>query len=1088
MKPVLLLALVAESAARQTLLRGQAPGRGQSVGGTAARDGAGQDYGVYDCPMRGIAADYARDVVLAPWPLERAAAVAELVAGGLRVDECPPAERVASPAKGGGRAAAAGAVEIFVSPGGDDAANGTLEAPLRTPTGARQLIRSRYPDVAKRPGITVRFLEGDYFFGLAGPSHLEESTGPSTTSLLRLTDVDSGSSADTPVTYAAGLRVDGTPERVRFVGGANLSGLVWEPASTSSGQPAFPPGVMKTTLPPGVSIDAQDQLYMRDGRPLVRARTPNGRPWMPLDGYNLSVAAMTGTMVPAPVFTSCANPAGSTPVPPHNTPPRPGTPQPGHCSTASNVTLLFGYPNIPGVLLASTTSPSADACGALCLSNPCCNGYTWHDKSTGMFFQHCYHMTDPNLDPWKFAVTSVGHQAGLCKTASSEPVQCFGPSCLQVDVVCGDPSVPAPAFNATQVDGFMGTSSAASAALAGLGGKPGVVPVAECLEHPLGLANDWPHWKAASYGMFPGAVKPLSLRTLDQSQNFPLWFGPWASGIKVDTSQNAGWGADGPVNMSAYTWKDAASVVVHAMADGEWGGTQFQASSGTPASGRGGNATLQFSYGGFQQARGATLYQRNRFYMEGSGEFLDAPGEWWFDAATRNLYLYPEADGGASLAPDELVLTQTDVLVTLEGSGSAIGSRVQHVAFENLSFAFTSAQFFRPHEESSGGDYAVHRAGAITAENVTDVRIDGNTFEHIGGNAVFFSNSVHGAAVRTNLFRFLGTSGVSVVGRTGAAMLDARDGEAMMAQHGGDPAYDNGVRLPRDVLVEHNVFTDYGVWDKQSACFHKALAPGNITFRNNVCFNSSRHAINFQDSLGGGAVVEGNLFFNLNRESKDTAALNSWHRRHYLTSDPRNATVGRLVPTVYNQWRRNLILNRNFYGVRDGNGNGIRNDDGASWYEHTGNVLYRCDIEFNGGTQITTRDNLYFLAGRTLLPTPDVLSMYNDTFVDSTQGLHGSHGCPGIYNQTFVNATRPGMKVGIYRGDFSTGVVNSTGSLKPGQSPDWSTFWCGMPLAEWQKVTGQDASSTQRVSDGTADEFSSGALLARARRMMWDGQ
>ena len=40
--------------------------------------------------------------------------------------------------------------------------------------------------------------------------------------------------------------------------------------------------------------------------------------------------------------------------------------------------------------------------------------------------------------------------------------------------------------------------------------------------------------------------------------------------------------------------------------------------------------------------------------------------------------------------------------------------------------------------------------------------------------------------------------------------------------------------------------------DKQSACFHKALAPNN-TFLNNVCFNTSRHAVNFQDGFGGGA-------------------------------------------------------------------------------------------------------------------------------------------------------------------------------------------------------------------------------------------
>jgi len=123
------------------------------------------------------------------------------------------------------------------------------------------------------------------------------------------------------------------------------------------------------------------------------------------------------------------------------------------------------------------------------------------------------------------------------------------------------------------------------------------------------------------------------------------------------------------------------------------------------------------------------------------------------------------------------------------------------------------------------------------------------------------------------MFEWIGTNGVAVQGKTGAAMMDGRDGEAMMAAHG--VAADNGVRLPKDNLVSHNLFVNYGIWDKQAACFHKALAPGNM-FLNNVCFNSSRHGVNFQDGMGGGGVAEGNLMFNNNRETSDTTAFNSW--------------------------------------------------------------------------------------------------------------------------------------------------------------------------------------------------------------------
>ena len=30
-------------------------------------------------------------------------------------------------------------------------------------------------------------------------------------------------------------------------------------------------------------------------------------------------------------------------------------------------------------------------------------------------------------------------------------------------------------------------------------------------------------------------------------------------------------------------------------------------------------------------------------------------------------------------------------------------------------------------------------------------------------------------------------------------------------------------------------------------------------FLNNVCFNSSRHGVNFQDGMGGGEIAEGNV-------------------------------------------------------------------------------------------------------------------------------------------------------------------------------------------------------------------------------------
>jgi hypothetical protein len=83
-------------------------------------------------------------------------------------------------------------------------------------------------------------------------------------------------------------------------------------------------------------------------------------------------------------------------------------------------------------------------------------------------------------------------------------------------------------------------------------------------------------------------------------------------------------------------------------------------------------------------------------------DFLDDAGEWHFDPVSRDLYVIPPA-GTQAMGP--LVLTQTDSLIRFEGKGgpTCTGGHVQHIHIANLTLAHTSAQFFLPHEETSGG-------------------------------------------------------------------------------------------------------------------------------------------------------------------------------------------------------------------------------------------------------------------------------------------------------------------------------------------------------------------------------------------------
>lgn len=252
------------------------------------------------------------------WLSERAAGALSLVSEGLLLSECnissagPPQAPAVEPQL----RVPGGSNMIFVAPAGSDANAGTESSPLQSIAGAQALIRKRYPSVASRPAITVAIGAGDYHFGSAGPQHLAQATSYSHTAIATFTEHDSGGSAEAPITYTS---APGATSRPRLIGGVPITGLNWEPAAPSSG---LPPGVMQASIPDGsVAFDVQDQLFFKDGAtdehiPLVRGRTPSGKPWIPMDGFNLTVvggwdylnkSSPQNRVLPSPpMYSNCA--------------------------------------------------------------------------------------------------------------------------------------------------------------------------------------------------------------------------------------------------------------------------------------------------------------------------------------------------------------------------------------------------------------------------------------------------------------------------------------------------------------------------------------------------------------------------------------------------------------------------------------------------------------------------------------------------------------------------------------------------------------------------------------------------------------
>ena len=56
------------------------------------------------------------------------------------------------------------------------------------------------------------------------------------------------------------------------------------------------------------------------------------------------------------------------------------------------------------------------------------------------------------------------------------------------------------------------------------------------------------------------------------------------------------------------------------------------------------------------------------------------------------------------------------------------------------------------------------------------------------------------------------------------------------------------------------------------------------TVVDNVMFNAPRNGVTFNDPMGGGDIVTGNLAFSALRETADGGTYNSWDRQPFLTT------------------------------------------------------------------------------------------------------------------------------------------------------------------------------------------------------------
>ena len=296
-------------------------------------------------------------------------------------------------------------------------------------------------------------------------------------------------------------------------------------------------------------------------------------------------------------------------------------------------------------------------------------------------------------------------------------------------------------------------------------------------------------------------------------------------------------------------WTRLGAAVVHAFHGEYWGSWQFRVGNVSAVNASVGRVDL--GEGGWQEARGWPT--GGALYVDNVLEELDSPGEWYWDG--ENVTLWHDAPGGAPppAGAGAPVAAQLEVMINATGSA---GAPLVNLSLVGLTFTATQPTFLsRRFRAPSGGDWSFSESAAVVLTHTQGAAIVGCAFSGLGGNAVLVLGANVGARVENSSFSRVGENGVVACGERGI-LQDLR-----------------GRGVPVGTAVVGNVFSELGVFVKQSGAFYAALS-ANSTVARNIAFHLPRAAVNVNDGAHGGHVIEGNLFFGTVRETADHGSIN----------------------------------------------------------------------------------------------------------------------------------------------------------------------------------------------------------------------
>ena len=392
-------------------------------------------------------------------------------------------------------------------------------------------------------------------------------------------------------------------------------------------------------------------------------------------------------------------------------------------------------------------------------------------------------------------------------------------------------------------------------------------------------------------------------------------------------------------------WRNPVGAYFHALHTGLWGDMHWR------VTGKKGEDKLALE-GGWQNNRPTGPHPRYRF-IENVREELDAPGEWFYDAAARQLMVIPFKGQRLDCVTVEYARLATLVRIAGADAPHPAGDLV----VSNIVFTGTTRTFMENKERMFRSDWTICRKAAVELANVSSCLVTDCDFRELGGNAMTVSGYASGVVVTNCSFTEIGANGIVFAGLTNCV-------RNLMLDYSGVPDYERLDRTPgpasedypRDCVVADCLFTRTGRYEKQTAPV-TVFAARRIAVRDCTMFDVPRAAVNIGTGAFGGHVVEGCDMFDTVNETGDHGSFNNWGRDRFWTSalptmdrvvsgDPDLARLDACETTV-------LRCNR----VRCDHGWDIDLDDGSTGYIIEDNFCLKGGIKLREGYSRIVRGN-----------------------------------------------------------------------------------------------------------------------------------